>query len=140
MNETALYTVVGALVVAQLAGLLAGFVKWLGSRTVEQEDKEKASIRADIKAHEERFDELDKAVRDMDRTVLTVQNDVRQMNTSVENIRGNVAALQSTLETRLDKQAEFYRAQLKDTLEQVNDSLARMESDLRRDSRSPRKR
>lgn len=94
---TPLYILVGTGVVAQLAGAIVGAVKWLGARTVEREDKDKQDIKATLKEHEGRFEELEQSLRGMDRSLLIVQNDVRQVSGAVESIRGSVAELRTAL-------------------------------------------
>lgn len=131
---TPLYLLVGTGVVAQVAAGIVGIVKWLGSRTVEREDKDKEDFKESLKEHEERFDSLEKSLREMDRTVLTVQNDVRSVSMAVESIRGNVVDLKAALETRLDKQSEYYRGQMKELLSQVSEKLDKVEYDLRQDT------
>lgn len=129
-----LYALVGTAVVGQVAGAIVGIVKWLGSRTVQREDKDKEDFKADLKAHDERFTEIEQSLREMDRTVLTVQTDVKAVSGAVETIRSTVVELRAALENRFDKQSEFYRAQMKELMAQVTEQLEKVEFDLRQDT------
>lgn len=153
---TALYAMVGTVVVGQAAAGIVGIVKWLGSRTVEREDREKEDFKAELKAHdarfaaveqllnieikaagkaaEERFEEIEQSLRDMDRTVLTVQTDIKAVSSAVESIRSTVVELRAALENRFDKQSEFYRSQMKEVMGQVTEKLEKVEYDLRQDT------
>lgn len=59
-DMTALTLLVGAAVLAQLGGLIASFVKWVGARIVGKEDAEKTALRAEVHAQGVRFEELRK--------------------------------------------------------------------------------
>ncbi len=133
-GETALYLVVGLLTVTQIAGLIAAFVRWLGARTVENEDKEKRDLRDRLDKHEARFEELEDAINGLEKTLTSVQTELKQTHELVGSVRGAVAEIKATLETRFEKQADFYRSALKDHAAGVTDSLEKMEFQLRQDT------
>lgn len=124
---TPLYFLVGTSVVGQLIAMGFGVVKWLGSRTVEREDKDKQKL-------EERIDKLEKTFAETERTLLNMGADVKAVSTSIETIRTTVAELRTNLETRFDKQSEFYRGQMKEMLTNVTEKLEKMEYELRQDT------
>lgn len=122
-----LYLLVGSVVVLQLILMGFGFVKWLGSRTVEREDKDKAKL-------EERLEKLERSFAETERSMLNMGADVKAVSTSIETIRTTVAELRTNLETRFDKQSEFYRGQMKEMLGNVTEKLEKLEYDLRQDT------
>lgn len=122
-----LYVLVGSVVVLQLIGMGFAFVKWLGSRTVEREDKDRAKL-------EERLEKLEKTYAETERSMLTMGSDVKAMSAAIETIRTTVAELRTNLETRFDKQSEFYRGQMKEMLGSVTEKLEKLEFDLRQDT------
>lgn len=133
-GETALYLVVGLLTVTQIAGLIAAFIRWLGVRTVENEDKEKKGLRDRLDKHEARFEELEDAINGLEKTLTSVQTELKQTHELVGSVRGAVAEIKATLETRFEKQSEFYRSALKDHATSVTESLERLEFQLRQDT------
>lgn len=133
-SETALYILVGTLTLAQVAGLIVAFVKWLGARTVANEDKEKQELRARLDKHEERFEELEDSMNGLEKTLASVQTELKQTHELVGSVRGAVAEIKATLETRFEKQSEFYRAALKEHAVGVTDALEKLEFQLRQDT------
>lgn len=131
---TALYLLVGTAVIGQLVGLIFGFVKWLGSRTVEREDKDKEELRESLKEHEERFSDTNRKLADLDRVVLMTQSEVKATHELVGSIRGAVAEIKVSLDTRFEKQADFYRSALKEHVTNLTDQLEKLEYQIRQDT------
>lgn len=95
---TPLYYLIGSMVVAQLIGAIFTFVKWLGSRTVEREDKDKEGIQRQLDDHDKKFEEIENSVVG-----------------------------------RLEKQADFYRLQVKEAMQSVDKKIEDLEFRLRQD-------
>ena len=70
---TPLYAMLGASLVAQAGAAVVGFVKWLGARTVDHEDKDKADLKARLDKHEERFEEQAENLLVMEKAVTSLQ-------------------------------------------------------------------
>jgi len=130
---TPLYILVGTAVVGQLAALVFGFVKWLGSRTVEREDRDKEKFEERLDAHDDRFKALEQSIANLDRAVLTMQSEVKQTHELVSSIRGAVAEIKIGLDSRFEKQADFYRSALKDHVSNLSDQLEKLEYQIRQD-------
>jgi hypothetical protein len=109
---TALYILVGTAVVGQLIGLIFGIVKWLGSRTVEREDKDKESIQTRLDEHDEKFAEQDRSIAAVDKIVNSVQSEVKQVLSAVDTIKGMVQEITKAMDNRFEKQGDFYRGNL----------------------------
>lgn len=131
---TPLYAMVGSVVVAQLVGGLVAVFKWMGSRTVEQEDKDKESLKAALEKHEERFEELEDAVNKMVRALDKTEISIGQMTTSVSTMHADVGSLRSTLDAKLEKQGDVYKTQLEKVMTEVTAKLEKVEYDLRQDT------
>lgn len=129
-----LYILIGSTVVLQLIALIVGGVKWLAGRTVEREDKDKEDLRASIKKHDERFEEQDDAIAALDKSVITLQTEVKQVIHTLDAIRGGVSEVKLGLDQRFEKQADFYRAQVKDLMAVVEKKLEELEYRLRQDA------
>jgi chromosome segregation ATPase len=131
---SSLYMLVGTSVVAQVAAAGVGVVKWLGSRTVERDDKDRESLRESLKDHEDRFTDMNRKLADLDRAVLVTQSEVKQTHELVGGIRGAVAEIKASLDTRFDKQADFYRASLKEHVTNLTAQLEKLEYQIRQDT------
>lgn len=141
---TPLYVLVGGLVATQVVKAGFSFVKWLGARTVANEDKDKADIRKQVEElkvdirkqleeHDERFEELDRTVSTVDRSINTVQLEMKQVLSTVEATRGMVVEIKGSMDNRFEKQSEFYRGQIKELLVGVDKRLENLEYTLRQD-------
>jgi chromosome segregation ATPase len=128
-----LYLLVGAGVVAQLMAAGFGIVRWLGSRTVEREDKDKEDVRAELKEHDERFEKSERAIADLDRAIINLQAEMKQTYTLAEGIRGTVIEIRTNLDNRFEKQSEFYRASLKEQSSLLDEKLGSLERVFRQD-------
>lgn len=142
---TGLYILIGSQMVITLIGSVVAFVKWLGSRTVEREDKDKEKLqkeidelKEDLESVQEKFEEQlkknERAISDMDRLVLDTRGEVKSIAAIVESIRGSVSNLVENTDKRIEKQAEHYRVEQTKTLTQVNDALEKLEYSLRQDT------
>jgi len=129
-----LYILIGSTVVLQLIALIVGGVKWLAGRTVEREDKDKEDLRAAIKKHDERFEEQDDAIAALDKSVIALQSEVKQVMHALEGIRGGVSEVKLGLDQRFEKQADFYRGQVKELGVEVGKKLDELEYRLRQDA------
>jgi len=129
-----LYMLIGSVVVLQLIGMAVAGVKWLGTRTVEREDRDKEALRSMLKEHEERFEEQDKMIASLDRSVVSLQAEVKQAMHALESIRGGVSEVRLGLDSRFEKQAEFYRSALKEFMAQMEKKLEDLEIRLRQDT------
>lgn len=130
---TALYVLVGTAVVGQVIGLVVSVVKWLGSRTVQREDQDKAEVYRELEAHEARFRELEELLRNVDRSVGTIQSEVKQAVVNTETTKGVVATIQGAMDTRFEKQSAFYQGQVEKVLAGVEKQLEELEYTLRQD-------
>jgi chromosome segregation ATPase len=128
---TALYTLVGAGVLAQLAGMIGTFVRWLGNRTVEHEDKEKASLRSDLEKLEERIDEMDKVLAAADHSFVRLEESVKGATAMAGEVQGVLKQLSATLETRFDKQGTWYREEVAKVVEAQEARVKDLEYSLR---------
>jgi hypothetical protein len=141
---TPLYALVGSLVLLQLIKSGFAFVRWLGARTVANEDKDKAEVRRQIEEqklemrkqkeeHEARFEEIDRTVSAIDRAMGTVQLEMKQVLSTVESTRGMVVEIKGSMDNRFEKQSDFYRGQIKELLVGVDKRLEDLEYALRQD-------
>jgi chromosome segregation ATPase len=129
-----LYYLIGSMVVLQLGAMIFGAIKWLAGRTVEREDRDKEDLRSRLADHDDRFGKLDRTLSDLERLLGQLSAAGATNHTSVEAIRGAVAEIKVQVENRFDKQAEFYRSQLKETVVQVTEKLEKLEFDIRQDT------
>jgi len=129
-----LYILIGSMVVLQLGAMIAAFIKWMAGRTVEREDKDKEDVRSRLAEHDEKFQKLERTLGDLDRLLVSLSADGKNHHSSVEAIRGTIAEIKGQVENRFDKQAEFYRAQLKETVANVTEKLEALEYQLRQDT------
>lgn len=130
---TPLYALIGSMVVLQLVGMVVAFVKWLGSRTVDREDKDKEELKKRLEEHDDKFEETDRSVAAIDRAVGTVQLEMKQVLSTVEATRGMVIEIKGAMDNRFEKQADFYRTQVKELLQGVDKRLEDLEFKLRQD-------
>lgn len=149
---SALYLLIGGQVVLTTIGMIAGLVRWLGSRTVEREDKDKEDLRAQIRLHDarfkeleerndERFEELEDSIAALDKTMTTMQAEMKQLLTKMDAVRealgemkGGWQTFEKSLDNRFDKQGDFYRNLLKEHAALVSDKLEKLEFSLRQDT------
>lgn len=129
----ALYILIGSTLLVQLVGGLFALFRWLGTRTVEREDKDKEDLRAKLKEHEQKFDELDDALSETDKSLTALQTEVKQVLHSLESIRGGVSEIKIGLDSRFEKQAEFYRTSLKDFIAEIDKKTEALEYQMRQD-------
>lgn len=129
-----LYLLVGTAVAGQIIGLGFSIVRWLGARTVEREDKDKEYFRAQLHEHEEHFQKLEHMLNELSRVLDTTGTEAKGHHGTIEALRGAIKEIKEQVETRFDKQAEFYRGQLKDALAQVTEKFAKLEFDVRQDT------
>lgn len=128
-----LYYLVGSMVVLQLGASIVGAVRWLGARTVEREDRDKEDLREQLKEHDDHFLKLERALSDLERIILLLQSEGKQSSSAIESTRGAVGEIKNHLETRFEKQAEYYRGQLKESLAASADQLGKLEYTIRQD-------
>lgn len=131
---TALYVLVGSAAVALLGRLAYSLLKWLGARTIQNEDQAKQSVRETLKEHSTQLDELDHTLSGLDKAIGSVAADAKQCGGAMESIRGQVAEIRANLDTRLEKQGEFYRALLKEQTAQYMEKLEELERTIRQDT------
>ena len=129
----ALYLLVGSVVVTQLIGAVVGVVKWLSSRTVEREDKDKESVQNRLDEHEEKSEEQDRTIANVDKVVGGVQAEVKQVLSAVETIKGVMSEIRDAMDKRFEKQSEFYRTALEKMQADYDAKLKAMETQLRHD-------
>lgn len=151
----ALYYLIGSQIFLSIIAMAVGVVRWMASRTVEREDKDKESLAKRIDAHETRFKEVEEkhakkleeleetqdervkeiedALHEMERSVNGVVSDVKSVRETLESIRGGVAELRTGLDSRFEKQAEFYRATSREYTTGVEKKLEDLEYKLRQD-------
>jgi hypothetical protein len=96
---TALYVLVGSIVVKELVTAIVGLVKWLAGRTVAREDKDRADLQEKLQKMDGRFEELGRAV-----------------------------------DSRSDKQKEFYLGELQKHTDALNQRMKEFEFQLRQDA------
>lgn len=130
---TPLYILVGTSVLAQVAGMIVAFVKWMGSRTVQREDKDKEEIQKRLDEHDEKFDEQDRAVGLVDKAVSSVQVEMKQVLSTVETTKGMVIEIKGAMDNRFEKQADFYRQQVKELKVDLDKRIEDLEYKLRQD-------
>lgn len=128
-----LYYLIGSMVLAQAIGAGIGIVRWLGSRTVEREDKDKEDVRAELKEHDERFEKQERAIAELDRSLLSLQAEMKQTHTLAEGIRSTVVEIRTNLDNRFEKQSEFYRSSLKEHSGTLEEKLGGLERSFRQD-------
>jgi septation ring formation regulator EzrA len=130
----ALYLLIGSLVVLQLIAMGFALVRWLASRTVEREDKDKEDLRSRLDEHDERFSKLERTLNDLDRLLGKVEQDSKSHHASVESIRGAISEIRGSIESSRDKQADYYRSQLKEAMVAVTEKIEKLEFDIRQDT------
>lgn len=130
---TAIYLLVGAFVLKELLSFGRDFIKGLATRTVEREDKDKEDLKKRLEEHDDRFEETDRSVAAIDKTVGAVQLEMKQVLSTVEATRGMVIEIKGAMDNRFEKQAEFYRTQIKELLQGVDKRLEDLEFKLRQD-------
>lgn len=135
---TGLYVAVGGLVLAQVVGLAFAFVRWIASRSVEREDKDRQKLEQEVEdlrdEHDDRLEKLDGAIAEMTRAVDRVQHEGKQILVLVEGIRGAVGEVKANLDNRFEKQSAFYREELSKAFAQVAEKLEKLEFDLRQET------
>lgn len=131
---TALYILVGTAVVGQLIGLVFGIVKWLGSRTVEREDKDKESIQTRLDEHDEKFAEQDRSIAAVDKIVNSVQGEVKQVLSAVDTIKGMVQEITKAMDNRFEKQGDFYRGNLDKFIASNDSKIQALETQMRHET------
>lgn len=122
-----LYMLVGAAVLGQVVGLVVGFVKWLGTRTVQREDRDKQDLESKLKKHGEELDALKQ-------TLATHTVEFKNALEKVAQMKGAVDEIKANIEGRFDKQGEWYRGQLKEHAGQMSADLKNLEFQLRQDT------
>ena len=105
-------------------GLVISFVQWLGSRTIQREDADKKKV-------EERLENHEKRLTEMDRAFVAIQADLRASGASLSEVRGAVGELKAGLDVRFERQSEFYRTQVKEMMTTFGEKLDKLEFDLR---------
>lgn len=136
-DMTAIYLLVGMFVVKELLAFGSGFVKGLASRTVEREDRDKQALQKKVdeleKKFDDRFEEQDDQLNELERSVDRANNELKQVRDTLESIRGAVVEVRSGLDSRLEKQADFYRAQTKEYVVGIEKKIEDLEHKLRQD-------
>jgi septal ring factor EnvC (AmiA/AmiB activator) len=130
---TGLYLLVGAAVVTQLIGAVVGFVKWLGSRTVDREDKDKQKTEERLDEHDDKFDEQSDALAGIDKSVGNVQTEMKQVLSAIEAMKGTVSEIRQAVDQRIEKQGEYYRQREKESKDASDKKLQELEYKLRQD-------
>lgn len=125
-DMTAIYVLVGMFVLKEIGKLAVDIVRGLGARTVNQEDEAKKAMKASLEEHDEKFEEVT-------RTLDAVTRDNKTIAEATTAISAMVKEIKEHVETRFDKQAEFYRGQIKDATDTYVRKLSDMEQTLRRD-------
>ena len=122
-----LYVLLGTSVAGQLIAAGFGVVRWMAGRSVTREDEDK-------KEFKERIEELEKKHLELDRSIIAVVSDIKQLFAQVDGIRGAVAESKAAMEGRFDKQADFYRAQQKELIADLHEKLEKLEFSVRQDT------
>ncbi len=164
-NSTLVYLMLLGNALPSIGLAIWGFVKWFGARTVAKADKEQDAIEATLKDPEKRLVALEKAdvsslhmglkdhdkrVTELERGSSDVRAEMRSVVASVESLRGMVAEVRTTVDSRMEKQAEAHRAGLKEIVAVLDERTQRLEHGLRQEMtramadagamRTPRKR
>lgn len=129
-----LYLLIGSTVVIQVLNFAKDFIKGLFTRTVEKEDEEKKELKGEVAKLESRLDDQDEEISELARTVDRVQGDVKTMQATLESIRATLAELRPAIDSRLEKQADFYRTQTKEFIVEVEKKLSDLEYRVRQDT------
>lgn len=134
---TPLYALVGAQVVISLIGTGVIFVRWLASRAVANEDKEKQELKARIDKMEQRFEERleeqDNANNALEKSVNSLQSDVKQVLSTTGSMHGGITELRLNFEKHIDKQAAHYRDEVKTFIISMEKKVEESEIRLRQD-------
>ena len=109
-----------------VAVLAVSFVQFLGRRTVDREDKDKENI-------QKRVDALGTRLTSIDHQLISIQSDMKQNFAQLENVRGGVTELRVGMDGRFEKQAAFYRAEVKEGMELMTEKLEKLEFSVRQD-------
>jgi len=113
--------------VAQVMALIGVLMRWLGKRTVEREDRDKEELRRD-------FDTMEARVKELDRAIFTMQNEVKATHAVVTAISGQVTEVRANLDSRLEKQASFYREELEKHSVAMSTMVKALEFQVRQDT------
>lgn len=124
---TALYAAVGLWVLKQAGEWVSKLVTWSAGRMVGQED----AVKADLKA---KVEKLEKAVSELDRRVEFIDRDVKGAVAAADGVKGALGQMSNAVDVRIDKQGDFYRAEVKRVLEETNKQLEDLEFHLRQDT------
>lgn len=125
-SNTAMYLILLGNMLPTIGLGIWGFVKWMGARTVKQADDAQAEAKESIKA-------LDKRVTELERGNSDVRAEMRTLVASVEALRGTVVEVRSTVDSRIEKQAENHRAAMKEASQALDERLEKLEFALRQD-------
>lgn len=142
---TGLYVLVGAAVVGQLIAGLVGLFRWLGNRAVEREDADRKALQSENeklralieKLREDmdtKFEEADSAVNAMDKSVSNMARDVTQMRDTFTQLKVSVDGITSSMESRIDKQGQFYREEVLKHVTGMDKKFEELEYRMRADA------
>lgn len=151
----AIYLLVGALVLKEVVSLARDFVKGLALRTVQKEDAEKEELKKQVKAHddkfaqlekelkeelkrhvkelEEKFDETDDAIEKVDRLVGGVQPELKSVLSALEATKAAVNEIRNAMEIGRDKQAQAHKEQIREVMNDFEKKMKDLEYKLRQD-------
>jgi chromosome segregation ATPase len=127
--EPAVIVAIGVAIAPALAAAVWGFFKWLLARTVKHEDdaKVKAESRQDKQEREllELTKQVSRTEHDADLRAQDARTQLTQLSGMLGELKGSLAGLRASFEEGREKQAEFYRNELKKTEQQFRQELSR---------------
>lgn len=124
---------VGGVVVTQVVGGAVSLVKWLGARTIEREEADKKAAALQVAAVTERLDEVEEMCQKLEHTFDTLHRETAGVMSSIDKISGSVSSITATVDSRIEKQGEWYRKELKDVVVGIEKKLEDIDFKFKQD-------
>jgi chromosome segregation ATPase len=128
------YVTVGGLLTKEVVQGGAAFVRWLGERKTKLEDEKVAALKDEVKELQDQREEMLNKLGGVEQAIASLGDEQRHLKEKLDTTLGALRELREAFETGRDKQAAFYREQLKEVLGDVTVKLEKLEYDLRQDT------
>lgn len=138
------YLLVLAAAMPGIITLAVSFVKWIGQRAVDREDRDKEEVHARLKEHDDRFGRVEKSLDELkasnerrfgevEKALMQIQLEMKHVASNVDSLHGGISELKAGLDNRFDKQSAFYKSSMAEQTATLNTKMDKLEQDLRHD-------